>query len=192
VGERLTAKQERFVQEIIKGKSQREAYKIAYDANGMADSTIDASASRMLRNVKVKDRYEQLQNKVITKAEEQSLMTVTEVLKEIESIAKDDISRYLDFRTEMTLVGRDKETGEPIFDYAPIVELKDSRKIDTKNVQEVSLGANGSFKFKTYCRDTALYKLLDLYGTNAVEQAKLQLMRERLDLDKDTAESKKW
>ena len=37
----LTAKQEKFVQELIKGKSQREAYKEAFNCKNMKDETID-------------------------------------------------------------------------------------------------------------------------------------------------------
>jgi len=192
MSEKLTKKQEKFIAELLRGKSQHDAYKAAYDTSRMKDSSIDVNASKLAKNAKVALRLEQLRTKVEKRAEEATVMSAVEVLREIEKIAKGDISDYLSFRTAMTLIGHDKETGEPIVDYAPVIDLKDSRTVDTKNVQEVSLGANGSFKFKMYSREAALYKLLDLYGVKAVEEAKLKLMRERLDLDKDLAESKKW
>ena len=40
----LTPKQEAFVQALIAGKSQREAYKEAYNAANMKDETIDVRA----------------------------------------------------------------------------------------------------------------------------------------------------
>ena len=40
----LTPKQEMFVQALIAGKSQREAYKEAYNATNMKDETIDVRA----------------------------------------------------------------------------------------------------------------------------------------------------
>jgi len=46
---KLTAKQEKFVQELIKGKSQREAYKAAYNAKNMSENSIDVEASKCKR-----------------------------------------------------------------------------------------------------------------------------------------------
>lgn len=56
----LTPKQEKFVQAIISGKTQREAYKEAYNATNMKDKTIDENACRLMSNNKVKARYEEL------------------------------------------------------------------------------------------------------------------------------------
>ena len=58
----LTQKQEKFVQALISGKSQREAYKEAYNAVNMKDATIDSRASELLKNSKVAERYEQLRD----------------------------------------------------------------------------------------------------------------------------------
>lgn len=191
-GKKITLKQEKFVQELIKGKSQRQAYKAAYSAKNMKNTTIDSKASHLLKSDKVAARYNELRGKVVKKAEDQAIMSAVEILKEIESIANDDISNYLDFRTEKTIIGHDKTTGEPIIEYAPIVDLKDSKQINTKNVSEVSLGANGTFKFKTYCRDTALYKLAEMYGIDAIKQAKIEIERERLEHQKDVDDKKVW
>ncbi|HMM30357.1 MAG TPA: terminase small subunit, partial [Clostridia bacterium] len=176
----LTTKQERFVQELIKGKSQREAYRLSYNAKNMSDATVDVKASELFKNGKVAVRYDELRGKVIKRAEEESVMSAVEVLKEIESIAKDNISNYLDFRTEKVMTGED-EGGNPLFDYRTIVDLKDSRTINTKNVSEVSIGTNGSFKFKTYCRDTALYKLAELLGVDKMRKAAQQLAIEQFE-----------
>ena len=188
----LTEKQEKFIYGLLKGKSQREAYKAAYNAQNMSDSVIDVKASELLKNGKVAVRFEELRGKVVAKAEEQAVMSAVEVLKEIESIAKDNISNYLEFRTEKTVVGHDRETGDPIVEYAPIVDMKDSRGIDTKNISEVSIGANGSFKFKMYCRDTALYKLAELYGLDVLKKAKQKLAEERLEHDIEIDGKRYW
>lgn len=63
---KLTQKQEKFVQALISGKSQREAYKEAYNAANMKDSTVDSNACRLLNNSKVAARYNEL------KAEEEA------------------------------------------------------------------------------------------------------------------------
>lgn len=183
MSEKLTQKQEKFVQELIKGKSQREAYKAAYNAGKMSDATIDSNACRLLKNSKVATRHDQLRGKVVAKAEEQTIMSVVEVLRELESIAKDDVSNYLDFRTEKTLVGRDDDG--PIFDYRTVIETKDSKSISTKNISEVSIAANGTFKLKLYNRQDAINKLLDVYGENAIAKAKQKLAEERFAHDVD-------
>lgn len=61
----LTPKQERFVQELVKGKSQRQAYRSAYPSSlKWNDNSVDNKASLLLKNVKVRQRYEELQKKV--------------------------------------------------------------------------------------------------------------------------------
>ena len=56
----LTTKQEIFVQRLIEGYSQREAYKFAYNCEKMKDTTIDVEASKLLSNPKVSIRYQEL------------------------------------------------------------------------------------------------------------------------------------
>ena len=65
---KLTAKQEKYVQGLISGLSQREAYKRAYEASKMKDETIDARASRLLKEYKISARYEELINEHKQKA----------------------------------------------------------------------------------------------------------------------------
>lgn len=57
---KLTPKQELFVQGIIAGLSQRQAYRKAYKADKMKDETVDSNASRLLQNSKVLARYREL------------------------------------------------------------------------------------------------------------------------------------
>ena len=57
----LTTKQEKYVQGLVAGLSQREAYKQAgYATEGKSDNTIDANASRLFKNSKVLTRYNEL------------------------------------------------------------------------------------------------------------------------------------
>ena len=60
----LTAKQEKFVQNLILGMSQREAYKNSYDAENMADSTIDSKACNLLKQDKIRARFNELREEV--------------------------------------------------------------------------------------------------------------------------------
>ena len=65
----LTAKQEKFVQELVAGKTQRQAYLSAGYSGNSSNKTIDENASRIFNDSKVKARYEYLYNKVIKNAE---------------------------------------------------------------------------------------------------------------------------
>ena len=56
----LTTKQEIFVQRLIEGYSQREAYKFAYNCEKMKDSTIDNNAYKLMQNNEVLTRYNTL------------------------------------------------------------------------------------------------------------------------------------
>ena len=58
--DKLPPKQELFVQGIISGLSQRQAYRQAYNAERMTDKTVDETANKLLRNPKVTTRYREL------------------------------------------------------------------------------------------------------------------------------------
>lgn len=57
---RLTPKQEKFVQGLFKGMSQREAYKQSYNAEKMLDKTVDEEACRLAKDSKITARIDQL------------------------------------------------------------------------------------------------------------------------------------
>lgn len=187
----LTLKQEKFVQELIKGKSQREAYKIAYNAKNMADKTIDVKACQLLKKDNVRIRHNELKGKVVKRAEEKAIITAEEVLKGIADIAKDNIGNYLEYKTVKTVVDYDDE-GEPIIDYRTVIDMKDSSNVDTKNISEVSISAKGTFSFKTYAKDKALYKLADLMGLDKPTQDRQKLAEDRFEHEKDIDSKKYW
>lgn len=145
----LPHKQELFVENLIRGMSQREAYRSAYPTCKSSDKTVDESACRLLKNSKVLARYNELRDRLVKEAEDEAIIEGKEVLREIASIARDNIGNYLRFYEEDGIIKMD---------------IKDSSTIDTKNISEVSVGKDGQFKFKMYCRDTALYKLAEILG----------------------------
>lgn len=57
---KLTTKQELFVQNLVAGQSQRQAYRSAYNAKKMTDKTVDETANKLLKNPKVTARYREL------------------------------------------------------------------------------------------------------------------------------------
>ena len=189
---KLTDKQERFVQELLKGKSQRVAYRIAYPKSlKWKDESVDQVASRLIKSVKVISRYEKLKSKLISRSESRAIMTAEEIIQGIASIAKDDISNYLDFYEDNHIVGHDDE-GKPIIQRRTVIDIKDSRNIDTKNISEISVGKDGTFKFKTYCKDKALYKLADIFGLDELQKAKQKLAEDRFEHEKKKDDEKNW
>lgn len=64
---KLTAKQEAFAQYIADGIGQGDAYRMAYDAEGMKDSTVHPKASRMLSEGKIRARVDELKAQVVQK-----------------------------------------------------------------------------------------------------------------------------
>lgn len=78
----LTAKQEKFVRNLIQGMSQREAYKLSYDAENMSDKSIDEAACRLFNDSKIRARYEEL----IERAANASVMTAQERLEYLTAI----------------------------------------------------------------------------------------------------------
>lgn len=78
----LTAKQEKFVNCLVEGKSQREAYKECYSTKNMKDKTIDENASRVFKNSKVLARYKQL----MEEAAKASKLKAEDLIKMYETI----------------------------------------------------------------------------------------------------------
>ncbi len=64
---KLTAKQEAFCQAIADGMGQADAYRTAYDAEGMKDNTIYPLASKLMNNSKVATRVAELKAQVAEK-----------------------------------------------------------------------------------------------------------------------------
>jgi len=81
----LTAKQEKFVRNLVQGMSQREAYKNSYDAENMTDKTIDEEACRLFNDSKISARYQEL----IERAATASVMTAQERLEFLTEVIKD-------------------------------------------------------------------------------------------------------
>ena len=84
VMDKLTLKQEKFVQEYLSnGGNATQAYKVAYDGNKNSDKTNNENASRMLANSKIKARLnvyqEEVKERVLYTAE-QSFDKLNELL----------------------------------------------------------------------------------------------------------------
>lgn len=79
----LTPKQEKFVQVLVTGTSQREAYRAAYDCEKSSDNTVDRKAHELLKNGKVAARYDELAAEAASRAvydRERMIADLTEII----------------------------------------------------------------------------------------------------------------
>lgn len=132
----LTAKQEKFVRNLIQGMSQREAYKRSYDAENMTDESIDVEACKLFKNPKVAQRYEELQNRLANKAimsAEERLEFLTRIvsgteMEQIVGIVEGEevgYERVADLNTRMKAVDiMNKMTGEYVTKLEGSVSVK--------------------------------------------------------------------
>ena len=80
----LTPNQEKFVQGIIEGKSQAEAYREAYPKQRSSDKTVWEAASRLMANSKVNARLKELRDQLA----KPSIMTAQERLEYLTRVIK--------------------------------------------------------------------------------------------------------
>ena len=129
----LTSKQEKFIQALVAGKSQRQAYKEAYNAAKMKDETIDTRACELLKNSKVKARY----NELLEEHKNKALYTREEMVNDliwIKEKAKEDIKdpkKGLRQANGTIFINAIKELGE-------LNELYPSKKQDIKMDAKIS------------------------------------------------------
>ena len=99
----LTPKQEKFVQGIIEGMSQADAYRSAYSTKNMSDKTIWENASRLMADSKVQARVkelrEQLTNELIMSAQKR-LEWLTGVIQNKEESTSDKL-KAIDLMNKM-------------------------------------------------------------------------------------------
>lgn len=92
---KLTPKQEKFIQNIVSGMSQRQAYKEAYNAENMKDETIDSEASILFNDQKVSKRYQELMEELQDKA----IMTAKERMKWLSDVVRGNV-KHISYGSE--------------------------------------------------------------------------------------------
>lgn len=93
----LTERQEIFVQSLVKGYSQRQSMLKAYPSRKKwKDNSIDSAASTLLKNKKVRKRYDELLNKIRKEETEKTLWTreqSIETLRYVIDVNRKDLER---------------------------------------------------------------------------------------------------
>lgn len=117
----LNARQEKFIQNIVSGMTQRQAYKDAYKVNYDPDA-IDNNAYKLFNKAEVQTRYKELMKEL----EDKSIMTakermiwLTEVIRDIQKekvlIEDIEVSKTADLNTKIKALDTlNKMSGEYI------------------------------------------------------------------------------
>ena len=168
-GDKLTPKQERFVQGLFAGLSQREAYKQAYNAGGMTDKQCDEEACKLAASPKISQRLAEL----VAKLQERNMVTKERVMQEYAKLAFFDPRKLfradgtpkditeLDDETAAALAGLDAKeiiAGEDDADLCRILKYK---LVDKKGALDSIAKILGMFEDKIKIDGSVPVKIID-------------------------------
>lgn len=135
----MTEKQLAFCQEYIIDFNQTQSAIRA----GYSEKTAGATASRLLKNVKIQKEIKRL----VEERAERTGITADEVVEHLARIAFMDIKTVLDWKTKYIrqVVGRDEITKRQVTTNIPITQLalKDMDEVDGRLIQSVKMGKHG-------------------------------------------------
>lgn len=100
----LTPKQEKFVQGIIEGKSQADAYRSAYSTKNMSDNAIYVEASLLMDDPKIAQRLTELRSQVMKStimSAQERMEWLTDLIKNTNEGTTDRL-RAIDIINKMT------------------------------------------------------------------------------------------
>ena len=149
----LTEKQEKFVIELLKGKSQREAYKASYNAANMKDKTIDDKASLLWRKEEIKKRYEELRSELMKGDMDDAASIRRMIIEQEKAIVKTHLGDLV------TL-----EIAEDGVGMVAMPRPENIRNFDMRAVQELRYDSRGNLILKLYDKQAAINTLRELYG----------------------------
>ena len=103
----LTPKQESFAQNVASGKTQADAYRMAYDAGKMKDATIISKASILMADGNIRARVDELRKPIVEKLH----ITLESHLNDLK-ILRNAAAKNLQFSAAITAEGlRGKASG---------------------------------------------------------------------------------
>ena len=165
---KLTMKQELFAIELSKGKSQREAYYIAYPKSKKwkNEAAADTQASILAKNSKVLERINQLKATIVNKWEKKALLEVSDILNFHANVIQSDIKDYLSFKTiDTPIVEMEEGKIKSVKTVSQIgVRIKDSDEVDGKLIKKVSVNNKGDFSFELYDKSDSVKEMARIMG----------------------------
>lgn len=84
--QRLTGQQEAFVRALVQGQNRLEAYRTAYQADRMTDETVDRRAHTLLKDEKIRARYQELRGMAGKEEGKREVASADAILEELSSI----------------------------------------------------------------------------------------------------------
>lgn len=182
----LTDKQRLFCIYYIKRFNATKAYQKAY---GCSYETALVAGPRLLGNVRVQEEIQNLKEGKLNRI----MLSEEDIFQKYMDIAFSDIGDYLSFKKVRKNKWTKNEQGEYIpalnpdtgqqdyFEYN-VVELNNSKELDTSILQEVSEGKDG-VKIKLQDKMKALQWLSDHMGI-ATEEQKLKIAKLKCEVNK--------
>ena len=162
--ENITRQQEIFVRELALGKTQREAYKLAYPKTKASDSNIDSMASRLFKKDKVQSRYLEIRKEIKEMQEKETVASAQEVMEKLSEIARADLADVIEVREEK--------------DGSRYLALRG--ELNLQNVEQITQTQKGDVKIKMYSKLAALSKLADLMNVKEKDAESNNLVNEML------------
>lgn len=153
----LTPQQSKYVDYLVKGLSQRKAYKRAYDVKGRTDKYIDDKASSLFRNPEVRARY----NELLEKASNRAVVKREEIIEELKSIAFANSTDFAQIK------------GNEVY----FNDTDDIDKDKVKAISSIQRGKHG-IVLRTHDKLKALEMLMqyvDIKGNDNNNQAKIEI-----------------
>ena len=132
----LTPKQEKFVQNILIGMTQRQAYKDAYNST-YSDKTTDEMACKLFNSDKIYTRYQEL----LDKSEDEAIMSAIERKKWLKKVINGNI-KHITYGSE----GQEYENEAYISDKLKAIDILN--KMDSTYQQNIKLSGNVTNKEK--------------------------------------------
>jgi len=144
----LTPKQKMFVAEYL--------VDLCATAAATRAGYSERTANRIGPELLVKTSIQSAIQEAMKAREKRTGITADRVLQEYAKIAFADIKDFLSFGTVKTEVNWDEDANKPIYGYKQVVEAKPSDEVDGTLINEVSIGKDGTFKFKLHDKKGAL------------------------------------
>lgn len=139
----LRPKQERYVEELVKGKSQRQAFKIAYpNSQKWKDATVDKRASELLKKREVLGRYNELMEEAKTKGGNDAVTMRTFIIEQLKKIATgegQDTSEIYDAEGELLQSRKGSRQVDRINALTKLAELYGIGNIEEKESIKIIL-----------------------------------------------------
>lgn len=154
----ITLKQEKFVEELIKGKSQREAYKAAYNTLRMKDETIDSKASILFKKKEIRARYDELLAECIKDDVDEAESIRKEIIEQEKAILRANIGDLFEVRPG--------EDGKSLIS----VPKNDLSSFDMRAVKAYSYDRKGRLIVELYDKQPAIKALIELYKIATQEE----------------------